>query len=197
MASALPIVLGAGALLLVAGGKKKKRKAAGQEPDYAPGGGAPGGTGMLVIAAKAVPKEADLLAAKTAYPTINATKARTIERETKEEVEDEHEKETPPRLPSCSIGQLSADKRYVCWGIPGAKDNYSKIQFRRVVKYSTAQATAAALAVTGGLASTMLKHPPVQYALWCWTNRNKGLYYCKERYKTGKKRCKPGKWSRY
>jgi len=195
MAGALPIILGAGALLFVAGGKKKRRKTAGEEPDYAPGGGAPSGTGVFTIAAKAVPQEADLIAAKAAYPTISATQARTIEQETKEEVEEEHEKEKPPQPPSCSVGQLSPTKQYVCWGIPGAKDSYSKIQMRRVVKYSTAQATAAAIVVTGGLASTMLKHPPVQYALWCWTNRNKGLYRCTRRYKYGKKRCT--RWERY
>ncbi len=115
-----------------------------------------------------------------------------------EEVEEEPTGipwDKPVEEEACKIGQVSQDKSHVCWGIPGTK-GASAVKMRRVVKYETAQKTAAMLALAGPAATSLLKKLPIQFALWCWVNRKKGIYKCTKERKLGRKKwC--SKWGRH
>ncbi len=189
MAGALPLILGGAAVLLIAG-KKKKRKAAPtyEEPDVAPGAGAP-----TVFTMHTIPATLDSQATQEALTV--ARRAYPVERPKEEidkgdkEVEKEKKEKPKEEPPRCSQGTLTPDRKYVCWGVGKLR------KMRRVPKYRTAQMTAASLAALGPAASTMLKSPNIQFLLWAWVNRNKGLYKCTRRYRFGKKRC--NRWNRY
>ena len=191
MAGALPLILGGAAVLLIAG-KKKKRKAAPtyEEPDVAPGEGGPTVFTMHTSPADFNSRETQeaLLIARRAYPVKREDVEEEIDK-VEDEVKKEEKEPSPPTPPRCSQGMLTPDKRYVCWGVGKTR------KLRRVPKYRTAAANAAALAALGLSATTLLKSPHIQFLLWCWVNRNKGLYRCTRRYRFGKKRC--NRWNRY
>ncbi len=189
MAGALPLILGGTAVLLIAGKKKKRRAPTYEEPDTAPGGG----MGAPTLTMHTLPATLDSRATQEALMTAHTMNPVPRPKEEVKKAEDEVKKEekepTPPTPPRCAQGTLSADKKYVCWGVGKLR------KMRRVPKYRTAALNAAALAALGFTATTLLKSPHIQFLLWAWVNRNKGLYRCTRRYRFGKKRCT--RWARY
>lgn len=191
MASALPIILAAGAAAVLLGKKRKKSS----EPDFSPGSGMDeeeedAAIDLILMGKQVTPQQQMVLTsipAKTIAPPSETDPDR---------VKKEEEDVKPSG--ACKVGTVSADKKYVCWGSPGAVDKNLKIQMRRVVTYKEARNSAAAVAIgtLGGGGAVLTQSPRIQFAIYCWINRKK-LYRCTSRYKTGKKRCKPGKWARY
>lgn len=198
--SAFPIIVGAGAIALLLSGKKKKStSSAGAGPMGATGSASPG-TGLTPV--QAIPM-ASAKAARSLEEAVELTPV-GMRPWTPAEVEadvDADQSESPPQPSSCKFGTLSSDKKKVCFGLKSLNKGYGSLKFRRVVKYNTARAAAAALSFAGGATSpagqALMMKGPFYFAVWCWLNRGSGLYRCTERYTIGKRRCKPGKWSRY
>lgn len=190
MASAAPILLAAGAAALLLGKKKKKTYG---EPGQAPGSGMGDedeAIDLILQAQPITPKQQMILTSVAANTQPSAPETQPAR------MQKEQEDVKPSG--SCKIGQISSDKKYVCWGSPGAKDKNMKVAMRRVAPYKEAKNTALAVAlgtISGG-GVILTQSPRIQFAVFCWLNRSK-LYRCTSRYKIGKKRCKPGKWERY